>query len=240
MDYQLKFPESKAVVAIVITVICYYSYYFLINSKSVTLLFSSRYSGQTFYLKKILFSKLAGFIFFAVVPFFIISLFFSFETSDYGVSISKIVENWYWFFGLPTVIFIISYFSAKNSDIYNIYPQMRFKTWSCTNLLLSTMGWSLYLIAYEFLFRGVLLLSCVEAFGVWPAIAINVAIYSAIHLTNGKKETIGAIPFGLIACLLMLSTGSIVIPIVMHISLSVSTEIFAIKNNPEMQFRKST
>lgn len=239
MEYQLIYPESKAVFGIAISIIVYYAYYYLITSEWVEQFFTKRYAGDIFQKRRILFNKLAGFSFFAVIPGILYFSLWEFKLGLIGFSFDKIVGNLYWMIGLPALIFTINYFSAKNPDIYLQYPQMRIKSWSIGTFLLSTLGWSLYLVGYEFLFRGILLLSCIEAFGVWPAIAINVAIYSAIHMTNGIKETLGAIPFGLIACLLMVHTGTIFIPIIMHISLSVSTEIFTIHNNPGMEFRKT-
>ncbi|NQU86457.1 MAG: CPBP family intramembrane metalloprotease [Mariniphaga sp.] len=240
MDFQLNYPDSKAVFGIAISIIAYYTYYYLITSEKIEKYFIKKYTGNSFQKKRILFNKLAGLTFLALIPGTLFIIMWEFELNSLGFSFDKIISNWYWLIGLPAIIFIINYFSAKKPDIYLQYPQMRIKSWSIGTFLLSTLGWSLYLISYEFLFRGVLLLSCIEAFGIWPAIAINIAIYSAIHMTNGVKETIGAIPFGLIACLLMVHTGSLLIPIIMHISLSVSTEFFTIRNNPDMEFKKSS
>ncbi|NOY94895.1 MAG: CPBP family intramembrane metalloprotease [Chlorobi bacterium] len=236
MDFNIQYPETKAVIAISISLISYYCYFYLTSSKRLNHYFVSRYPEASFYIKKILFNKIAGFTFFALIPGIIYSSVWHIDLNQFGVSINKIIENWYWVIGLPLLISLINYFSAKSPDMYYRYPQMRIKNWTVHTFLLSAFGWTIYLIGYEFLFRGILLLSCVEAFGIWPAIAINVSIYSAIHLPNGMKETLGAIPFGLIACLLMLTSGSILIPIIMHISLSVSTEFFTIRYNPEMKF----
>jgi membrane protease YdiL (CAAX protease family) len=238
MNYQLNYPELKAVAAIIITMSCYYIYYFLITSQRINLYFTKKYSGTSFYLHRILFNKLAGFIFFACIPGALCFSLWHTDFSSFGITLKKIVENWYWLVGLPALIYLVNYFSAKNPDVYAHYPQMRIKVWSAGTFLLSSLGWFIYLVGYEFLFRGILLLSCAEAFGLWPAVTINIAIYSAIHLTNGLKETIGAIPFGLIACLLMLYSGTLLIPIAMHISLSMSTEFYTIRNNPDMKFIK--
>jgi len=95
------------------------------------------------------------------------------------------------------------------------------------------------LLAYEFLFRGILLFECYESFGFWPAVAINVTIYSAIHMVNGKDQAIGALFFGGIACYLTLTRGTVLIPLFMHITLSVFSDYFSIKMNPDIGFIKS-
>ena len=106
--------------------------------------------------------------------------------------------------------------------------------------LINAIGWIIYLIGYEFLFRGILLFECYNSFAFWPAAAINVAIYSAIHMVNGKVQAIGALIFGGIACYLTLSMGSILIPIIMHISLSILSDYFSIKYNASLNFIKQT
>ena len=49
-------------------------------------------------------------------------------------------------------------------------------------------GWFLYLFGYEFLFRGVLLIPLIDPLGMWPAIAINIAVYSATHIPKGRRN----------------------------------------------------
>lgn len=239
MEYQLIYPGSKAVFGITLSMAAYFCYYYLITSGLVNRYFEKRFKGDSFQMNRILFNKFAGFIILGVIPGLFYFFIWKTENFNLGVSFDKIANNWFWFITLPVIIFSVNYFLAKKPDVYNQYPQMRIRTWKTGTFLLSTLGWSLYLFAYEFLFRGILLLTCVKAFGVWPAVVINVAVYSAIHMTNGMKETIGAIPFGFIACFLMIHTGTVLIPVIMHISLSVSTEFFTIKNNPEMGFKNN-
>ena len=66
--------------------------------------------------------------------------------------------------------------------------------------MLNLLGWAIYLFGYEFLFRGILLFPLAETVGVWPAIAVNIALYSATHIPKGLDETLGAIPLGLVLC----------------------------------------
>ena len=103
---------------------------------------------------------------------------------------------------------------------------------------LNLLGWFLYLFGYEFLFRGVLLIPVVKALGVWPAIAINVAIYSATHIPKGLDETVGAIPLGLALCLLTLATGTIWIAFLVHVTMAWTNTLTSLKFNPEMKYIK--
>ena len=93
----------------------------------------------------------------------------------------------------------------------------------------------MYLLAYEFLFRGVLLMLLVPAIGVWPAIIINTSLYSATHIPKGAKETIAAIPFGIALCVITLHTGSILGAFLTHLLLSQLNDYGALYFNPEMK-----
>ena len=113
---------------------------------------------------------------------------------------------------------------------------IRAERWDGRLVLINTLATTAYLFAYELLFRGIVLSVCVAAVGVWPAIAINVALYSTTHLPKGPAETIGAIPFGVLVCYITLSTGTIWVAVVLHVILSLSNDYLAVYYNPSMQF----
>jgi membrane protease YdiL (CAAX protease family) len=137
------------------------------------------------------------------------------------------------------VITTILFFNQKANG-HNNSLQINLSEWNILLFSINSIGWIFYLIGYEFLFRGILLFECYNSFGFWPAIAINVAIYSAIHMVNGKDQAIGSLIFGAIACYLTLSQGSILIPLIMHISLSIMSDYFSIRYNVSLSFIKQT
>jgi membrane protease YdiL (CAAX protease family) len=85
------------------------------------------------------------------------------------------------------------------------------------------------------MFRGVLLFACERAMGVELAITINVAIYAFFHIHKGLREAIGAIPLGVVLCLLTLKTGTIWISFFVHVVLSLSNEWFSLKYHPKIR-----
>jgi membrane protease YdiL (CAAX protease family) len=117
------------------------------------------------------------------------------------------------------------------------YPQIRVKKWTLSLLILSGISWMVYLFAYEYLLRGVFLYSCAEELGIIAAIIINVSIYSLVHLPKGAKETIGAIPMGILLCILTLHFGTIWAAFWIHCSLALSNEWFSIRYHPEMKIQ---
>lgn len=132
---------------------------------------------------------------------------------------------------------LLNIINSRNHTIRAMYPELRRKDWRPAGLFLSAGGWVVYLTGYEYLFRGILLFSCYEAFGLWPAVVINLALYSALHLPKGMKEAIGAIPFGALLCYLTLESHSILAAIFIHAVQAVSCEILCIWRNPEMKFK---
>ena len=129
---------------------------------------------------------------------------------------------------------LINYLNRKNSDNIKLYPQIREKKWTIKLVIISALGWILYLFAYEFMLRGFLLFSCFYAFGIWPAIIINIGIYSLVHVSKGMKEAIGAIPLGLILCLLTLKSGSIFTAFIIHITMALSNEWLTLSIHPDI------
>jgi membrane protease YdiL (CAAX protease family) len=130
------------------------------------------------------------------------------------------------------------FMSAKKPSHHVNYPQIREKNWTRSLVLKNSLGWSAYLLGYEFLFRGILLFPLVDAVGVWPAIAINTAMCSATHIPKGLDETICATFLGVVLCLITLMTGTLWVAIVVHIIIALTNSFSSIYHNPEMKFVK--
>jgi membrane protease YdiL (CAAX protease family) len=138
---------------------------------------------------------------------------------------------------LIIVIALVLFINQKTNNNHNSL-QINLSEWNFLLFLINATGWIIYLIGYEFLFRGILLYECYSSFGFWPAISINIAIYSAIHLVNGKDRALGAFIFGGIACYFTLIYGTILIPVIMHITLSIGSDYFSIRYNESLSFVK--
>ena len=83
----------------------------------------------------------------------------------------------------------------------------------------------MFLLAYEYFFRGVLLFTLINSFGMVIAILLCTILYVLIHAFDTKAEIIGAIPFGIVLCLLSYYSKSIIIPFIIHIALSLVYEV---------------
>ena len=78
----------------------------------------------------------------------------------------------------------------------------------------------LFLLSYEFFFRGVLFFSLLEVNDIFIAILVCTFLYVLIHAFDSRAEIIGAIPFGIILCLFSYFTNSIWPAFIIHITLS--------------------
>ncbi|NQU53242.1 MAG: CPBP family intramembrane metalloprotease [Bacteroidetes bacterium] len=178
---------------------------------------------------------MAGFFILGVIPAVLYFYFFDTSFSKFGLTGSQLKSNFFVILILIIIIAFILFVNQKVNSRRNSL-QLKLNEWNLFLFTLNCLGWIIYLIGYEFLFRGILLQECYINFGLWPAIAINVAIYSAIHMVNGKEEAMGALIFGAIACYLTLIRGTILIPIFMHISLSLFSDYFSILLNKNLSF----
>ncbi len=228
-------PADTTAAIIILCLLFFYAYYYLAHADFLKNFIAKKSSQQQ--QKLLLFSvrKITGFIFLGVLPGVLYYVFVNPEFLQFGISVKAMKENisllLILFVIIVTILFVVQSANPERSSL-----QIDLKEWSLSLFLLNSLGWIIYLAGYEFLFRGILLFECNQSFGFWPAIAINVAIYSAIHMVNGKDQAIGALIFGTLACYFTLTRGTILIPFFMHVSLSVMSDFFSIKLNRNLCF----
>lgn len=232
-------PDFNASIVIIATLIFYYIYYYFKTSNIPERLCTSINQPSQKLTALFMLEKFSGFLILGLIPGILYFIFFNKDFEKFGFSIEHFSNNLYVIVILIVVIAAILFINQKINE-HNNTLQIKLTEWNILLFLVNVIGWMIYLIGYEFLFRGILLFECYNSFGFWPAVAINVAIYSAIHMVNGKAQAIGALIFGGISCYLTLSLGSIVIPVVMHISLSILSDYFSIRYNPNLNFIKQT
>lgn len=216
-------------------------YWFIAKSERVKDWFYHKYDFDQASVRHITFNRLVGFMAMGVLP-GIIALLFTPGYTLAGFGVVFRAETWLftlaWTIGLSAVVMPLAYLSARKPRNLINYPQIRAKIWTRRTVVINALGWALYLLGYEFLFRGILLFPLAEQIGVWPAIAVNIALYSATHIPKGLEETIGAIPLGLVLCLLTLASGTIWIAFLVHLAMALTNSFTALKFHPEIQYKK--
>jgi len=240
IDWTWTALDLKICLPILLTLVFFSIYWFTSKSKKIRERFYIKYDHDQASLKHIFFTKYFGFFSMGIFP-TIICLFYLPELTLADLGLTLIYEtslfSLLWILGLSILIVPLVYFSAKNPKNLLNYPQIRAKVWTKKMIFVNALGWFLYLFGYEFLFRGVLLIPLLEPLGMWPAITINIALYSATHIPKGLDETIGAIPLGFVLSLLTISSGTIWIAFIVHVVMAWTNTFTALKFHPNMKIQ---
>lgn len=183
-----------------------------------------------------IFRKISGFVIYGLIPFILVIITDSWGSIRGIMSVGDFSGIWLLLLAVCTIIIVLNAYIARNPTVQKVYPELRLSSWSPGDLLLESTSWIIYLGGYEFLFRGLLLFTCIQAFGTWPAVAVNLVLYAALHYPKGWKEMLGAIPFGLVLCYVTHKSGSVLPAIIIHSVQAISCEMFAIFYSPDMKF----
>lgn len=227
----------------IVLALCFFSaYWFTAKSEKIKSWFHRRNEPDQASVNHVTFNRIAGFVSMGIFPLVICLAFLpGYSPGDFGLTwhSETALTSLLWTIGLSIVVIPVAYMSAQKPENLVNYPQIRAKKWTSSTVIINAAGWALYLFGYELLFRGVLLFPVADHLGIWPAIAINIALYSATHIPKGLSETIGAAPLGLILCILTLSTGTIWIAFFVHLAMALTNSFTALKFHPDMQYIKS-
>jgi membrane protease YdiL (CAAX protease family) len=228
----MKSTESLAVFAIIATVVCSFIYFIILEKIKG----NKNDQSQEQLINRYAWRKISGFLVLGLIPAILAGVVFGFTPWEAGLTFGGSARLWPWIAGASIFFIILNVFNSKNAGLRAMYPELRLKEWDLARLFIAVAGWVLYLTAYEYLFRGILLLSCLDAFGLWPAVTINLALYAALHLPKGMKEAIAAIPFGALICYLTIESRSILPAVFLHSLQAVSNELFCIYRNLDMEY----
>lgn len=229
-DWQLVFVLALVTVGFII-------FWFLSESSQLKNKIFKQYQEDKAKVNWVLFQKYTGVIFLGLLPLALSFTFLPYSWQDYGLGFQNAFDSFLWICGLSAIILPLNINAAKRPQNLAMYPMIRVHKWSTKLVIVNAMATISYLFAYELLFRGILLMVSTTVLGVWPAIAINVALYSTVHLPKGPAETIGAIPFGLLICYITLTTGTIWVAVVVHVVLSLSNDYLAVHYHPDMYYK---
>ncbi|MBK8807661.1 MAG: CPBP family intramembrane metalloprotease [Bacteroidales bacterium] len=220
----LSTKELHLVLALISVTVGYLGYWFISQSPKLLKKKQSQYTEDEYSTKKIITQRYIGVLFLGIIPAIICFGFLSSNLDFYGLNLKNLRVSALWILGLSALIVPMTILSAKKPANMDMYPQIRAKVWSKGLVAKSALTWIAYLLAYEFLFRGILLFPFVETMGFWPAIVMNCAIYAFAHLPKGITESVGAIPLGLVLCIITLATESILVAFVVHVVMALTNE----------------
>jgi membrane protease YdiL (CAAX protease family) len=128
--------------------------------------------------------------------------------------------------GLPLAI-LAGFVGSRDAEMKKTYPfakaacagGRRFIGYELSYLLL-------YYLPWEFVFRGVLLLPLVPAVGLVPALAVQTAISTLLHIGHPDTEVFAAAGAGLVFGLIAWATGSFLYTLILHAATGMATDTF--------------
>ncbi|MEP7127388.1 MAG: hypothetical protein ABI729_00915, partial [Chitinophagales bacterium] len=131
---------------------CYYGLLFSSRIKKMINCKSESVGSRSW----ILYERLSGAIILGCVPAALLLV-----LSPITISTSKLfeipIENFYLVPVSCTIILVINFFATRKARNRKGYPLFRAEVWNASSLFFNQSTWAVYLFAYEFLFRGVLL-----------------------------------------------------------------------------------
>ncbi|MFM7594984.1 MAG: CPBP family intramembrane glutamic endopeptidase [Flavobacteriales bacterium] len=238
LNLSFSYKELVDSTVILTVTVSFIIYWFLAQSEGIKKRFYRLHEFDVAARKHIFFTKYMGFFILGVLPLILVMFLF-------GISLAEVGLTWYaettwfslfWIVILSIAVVPLAYRSAKKPENLLNYPQIRAKHWTNKTFAINLTGWAIYLFGYELLFRGVLLFLLVDSLGVVVAIAVNVLMYAISHVPKGLSETLGAIPLGLVLCILTLQSGTIWIAFFVHIALSFTNSLTALAYHPEITY----
>ena len=229
--------EVVMAVAAILSVILFFGLYYLLTGRRVFNKLILYRSGSK-ESKDFISDKLTGIIMTGILPFIIFILAAGMPAGEIGMKTGNMNRFGYLIAGLILFTIVTACFSSRSANVQRSAPELRIKVWYPRHIILSSLSWLIYLFGYELFFRGILWFLCFNAFGFWWALIINVTLYSLVHVPKGKLMTYGAIPLGVLFCILSYFTGSFLPAFLIHSTMAISTELFSVYHNPEFQFSK--
>lgn len=222
--------EASAIVALGLVLFGYVGYYF--SAKNDAGEMESRSTREVITMRYMGFLWMGVFPFLSILVLIVLS---DFTFADYGLKWAFPKECFYWIIGFAAVLIPMNYFNAKSSANLKIYPQIRESIWNRALQRKEYFTWFLYLLGYEWLFRGVLFFGSRDIMEFWPALVINTALYSLVHIPKGLKETLASIPLGILLCIMVERTGVFYAAVIIHFIQAASSSFFSLRAHPEMQ-----
>ncbi len=235
LNIEININQLAVIIAILSVTILFFAYHFIVNSITYKKVVTDYYGNKKAKIYSIVLQRLLGLFLFGIIPLLITLFIFPDNNFLYGLNTYNYETSIIWIIILAPVIILINFLNAGKSTNLACYPQIRKKKWTKNLVLLSAVSWITYLLAYEFMFRGFLFFSCLSVMPTSMAIALNISLYAFAHLPKGVGETLGSIPFGLILCWLTLRTGSILIPVSLHIIMALTNEWFSVRAHKKMK-----
>jgi membrane protease YdiL (CAAX protease family) len=171
--------------------------------------------------------RLGGAVLLGVVPALVAAAVLPRGLAHYGLGKASAVASVVFVAGAALVVLPVIWVASRRPDFRTHYPEIRAGAWDRRLRLENAATWGVYLLAYEFFFRGFLLFALRDAFGAWPAVGVTTLAYVYAHLPKNAAETAGTIPMGVVFAAAALATGAIWAPFALHLLIATWSDALA-------------
>ena len=191
------------------------------------------------FINRIFRRRILMFILYAMIPYLLIvvwNVLGNVTTPDLGINFGWNSKATFWVLILVPVAVIYNLFASKSDSNLTEFPEIRVTRWTIRIFILSALTWAFQVFAMEFLYRG-LLLQSLRAHGLSDLIAIilSTGVYTMSHYFKQNLITILSIPYGLLACYIVIDTSSLLPVIIIHLANALCNEWFSIWRHPEIR-----
>ena len=129
--------------------------------------------------------------------------------------------------GHSHIVHLAGFIGSRNPEMQKIYPFAKAVCAGARTFAGYELSYLfLYYLPWEFVFRGVLFLPLVPAIGLIPALAVQTAISTLLHIGHPDTEVFAAAGAGLIFGALAWATGSFFYPLILHAATGIATDTF--------------
>ena len=156
----------KPVISLSVTLACFLIYHCASNSDKIISKIQKTFGINYAMELRVYLRQISGFIFLGCIPALAVLTILPGGLAEYGLRFSIGANTLYYTLLLAIIVVVINFFASKSPFNLERYPLIRIKDWNAKLLIFSSLGWIIYLIGYEFLFRGFLLFTCIDYFGI--------------------------------------------------------------------------
>ena len=162
-----------------------------------------------------------------VLPLLIIKILLKGKLTGYGLQIGDYKIGLKYSLIFLAIMIPIVWFVSASGDFVETYPQLNDVKYSWSIFLVFESGILLYMIAWEFMWRGFMLFGLEEKFGYY-SVLIQMIPFLILHNGKPAAETFGAIAAGIALGILALKTRSVLYCIITHVGVMFSIDLVSI------------
>jgi len=167
-------------------------------------------------------------IFYLVIPVIIVKYVFKDDLKNYGIRIKDVQKDYPLYIVMLLIMLPLVYIASSTKSFQDRYPLFQPAK---GNLFPIFVWWQLayffQFVAIEFFFRGFMLHGLKARFGFYSIFIMTIP-YCLVHIGKPFPETIAAILAGIILGTLSLKSRSIILGILIHYSIAISMDMFAL------------